>query len=143
MVRDTHYVKTPHDTPLLPFSPTSTPLSPTSPKALNGCASLSSSSLPSSMCYVTSSSFCKRFLHSRQPEGQLSTSDPLPLFCNDVPPERATPAIKALRYQAERTSSTPSGPPAWPEPYYDGRGSYAEGILDPFSPPARQNNTMQ
>lgn len=39
-------------------------------------------------------------------------------------------AIAALRNQSRASLSTPTGPPAWLDPYYDGRRSYFRTLLD-------------
>ena len=53
-------------------------------------------------------------------------------------PTLAEAAIKELRNQSQNSLETPSGPPAWLEPYYDGRRAYLLCTEDDAIPPIGQ-----
>ena len=53
-------------------------------------------------------------------------------------PSLAQVAIDELRNQSPNSLETPSGPPAWLEPYYDGRRAYLVCTADDAIPPIGQ-----
>ena len=73
-----------------------------------------------------------------QGDGQLGVQNPKEIFYNDVDPSLAPTAINELRNQSQNSFETPSGPPAWSEPYYDGRRAYLLYTKDNAIPPIGQ-----
>ncbi|MCJ1311311.1 hypothetical protein MMC25_004982 [Agyrium rufum] len=62
--------------------------------------------------------------------GQITPLTPKQIFYADVPPPLDQWAINALKLQSKDSFDTPSGPPAWAEPAFDGRRAYIHCLQD-------------
>ena len=60
------------------------------------------------------------------------------MFYNQVPSPLDRFAVGQIRNQSRNSLSTPSGPPAWADPYYNGRRSYFHTLDDHTIPAVAQ-----
>ncbi|KAI4244337.1 MAG: hypothetical protein L6R40_003063 [Gallowayella cf. fulva] len=77
------------------------------------------------------------------PNGQLSVKNPKEVFYNGVPDSLANRAVHDLRDQARNSAVTPCGPPAWSNPFYNGRRAFVRCTLDNAIPPFAQDAMLQ
>ncbi|MCJ1319512.1 hypothetical protein MMC15_004848 [Xylographa vitiligo] len=77
-----------------------------------------------------------------QATGQLGYEDPREIFYNDVHPPVATVAISQLKPESENALSTPTGPQAWGDAFYNGRRAYVTTLLDQCIPPRAQSGML-
>ena len=75
-------------------------------------------------------------------EGNLTVSEPKHAFYNDVSDELAQQAISELHDQTMYSFGTPSPPPAWKEPAYDGRRAYVKTLKDNAIPPETRQQRL-
>ena len=75
---------------------------------------------------------------TQQETGQLGVRNAKQVFYADVPSPLDQFAIVELRDQSRAALSTPGGPPAWADTYYDGRRSYFQTLNDNSIPSIAQ-----
>ncbi|CAF9938580.1 MAG: hypothetical protein HETSPECPRED_001121 [Heterodermia speciosa] len=74
--------------------------------------------------------------------GQLGVRNPKDIFYNEVPSPLDRLAISAIRNQSRNSLSTPSGPPAWADSFYNGRRAYFNTLDDHSIPSVAQQGML-
>ena len=75
--------------------------------------------------------------------GTLHVSEPKPILFPDVPEPLASEAVSHLLTQSRSALVSPSPPPAWPDPVYDGRRAYIRTSKDDAIPPIAQEMMLK
>ena len=74
--------------------------------------------------------------------GQLGVQNPKAVFYDQVPSPVDRFAIGAIRNQSRNSLSTPSGPPAWADSFYNGRRGYFNSLSDHAIPSVAQQGML-
>lgn len=75
--------------------------------------------------------------------GQLDVNDPADVFYNDVPSEKISKAIGALKPHSKAALSAPSPPSAWADEEYNGRRGYIRALDDHTIPAVAQEMMLK
>lgn len=78
-----------------------------------------------------------------KPNGQLGVQNPQQIFYGLAPASVAQYAISLIKPQSRVSLSTPSGPPAWMDSFYNGRRAYWLSLKDQGIPSVGQEGMLQ